>query len=82
MEIRKQKRKLLAGGLGKTLFDDDEAETVQGERRTNGGSRVSGALGRVTLGGPKAGPRLGLSGGMSGFGNFSPLKKDRKANGL
>ncbi|KAL8828234.1 MAG: hypothetical protein Q9191_002704 [Dirinaria sp. TL-2023a] len=81
-EVKKRKRKLLGGGLGKTLFDDDEAETVQGDRRTNGGSRAAGTLGRVTLGAPNAGPRLGLSGGMSGFGNFSPLKKDRKTNGL
>lgn len=81
-EIKKRKRKLLGGGLGKTLFDDDEAEAVKGDRGTTGGSRPFGTLGRVALCGPKAGPRLGLSGGMSVFGDFSPLKKDRKTNGL
>ena len=81
-EIKKRKRKLLGGGLGKTLFDDDEAEAAQADHATSGAGRAFGTLGRVTLGGPKAGPRLGLSSGMSGFGSFSPLKKDRKTTGL
>ena len=82
LEIKKRKRKLLGGGLGKTLFDDDEAEAVHADPGASGGVRAFGTLGRVTLGGPKAGPRVGLSGGVSGFGSFSPLKKDRRTNGF
>ncbi|MCJ1443292.1 MAG: hypothetical protein MMC23_003790 [Stictis urceolatum] len=80
----KKKRKILSGGLGKTIFDEDEGETAKGG--LFGGPRL-GALGAKKgslggLGGVKLGPKPGgaLSGG--GFGGFSPLKKDRKAGGL
>ena len=77
----KRKRKVLGGGLGRTLFDDDDGEPSKGGNRgLSGGVRTFGALGRTGLGNQKLGPRLG--GSASGFGAFSPLKKDRKAAGL
>lgn len=75
---KKRRRKLLGGGLAKTLFDDDDGDAVKGGRVTNGKGRVFGTLGRVMLGEPKAAPRFG--GSASGFGDFSPLKKDRKTS--
>ena len=78
LEAKKRRRKLLAGGLGKTLFDDYDGEAIKGRGVTNGGGRAFGSLGRVTLGGPKACPRF--DGSASGFSGFSPLKKDRKAS--
>ena len=76
----KRKRKILGGGLGRTLFDDDDADQGKGgDRGLFGGARAFGALGRTGLGNQKFGARLGGSAG--GFGAFSPLKKDRKAVG-
>jgi len=75
---KKRRRKLFGGGLAKTLFDDDDGDAVKGGRVTNGKGRVFGTLGRVMLGEPKAAPRFG--GSASGFGDFSPLKKDRKTS--
>ena len=67
----KKKRKLLGGGLAKTLFDDDDGDLVKGsDRGLFGGARGFGSFGRL-------GGRLGSS--ASGFGAFSPLKKDKKA---
>ena len=72
----KKKRKLLGGGPAKTLFDDDDGELVKGgDRGLFGGAKGFGSFGRP-LGNPKLGGRLGSS--VSGFGAFSPLKKDRK----
>lgn len=68
LEAKKRRRKLF-GGLGKTLFDEDDGEAMKGGRITNGGGEKIIAPGRVTLGGLKAGPR---------FSGFSPLKKDKK----
>ncbi|KAI9681115.1 MAG: hypothetical protein M1817_002397 [Caeruleum heppii] len=84
-EAKKKKRKLgggAGGGLGKTLFDEDDAEPMR-------------PLGKIGLGGSKgfpswahkgglAGPKGGLKGGLAtgggaGFGGFSPLKRDRKS---
>ena len=77
----KRKRKILGGGLGKTLFDDDDGDQGKGgDRGLFGGARAFGTLGRTGLGNQKLGARLGGSAG--GFGAFSPLKKDRKASGL
>ncbi|MCJ1251293.1 hypothetical protein MMC30_008525 [Trapelia coarctata] len=69
----KKKRKLLGGGLGKTLFDDEDGEAGKGGF---GGARAFGTLGRG-VGGVNFGARNGL-GGAGGFGAFSPLKRDRK----
>jgi len=73
----KKKRKLLGGGLGKTLFDDEEGDAG---KVPFGGARAFGTLGRGA-GGVKLGARKGLGGG-GGFGVFSPLKKDRKVGGV
>ncbi|MCJ1477896.1 hypothetical protein MMC13_006569 [Lambiella insularis] len=71
----KKKRKVLGGGLGKTLFDDDDGDVNRGgDRGLFGGAKGFGALGRP-LGSVKLGGRAPAS---SGFGAFSPLKKDRK----
>ena len=77
-EMRKKKRKLLGGGFAKTLFDDDDEKAVKGDKA---GGRKFGTLGRVTLGGHRANQRYGAIGSETGFGSFSPLKKDRKARG-
>ncbi|MCJ1382598.1 hypothetical protein MMC17_005711 [Xylographa soralifera] len=75
----KKKRKLLGGGLAKTLFDDDDGDLVKGaDRGLFGGARGFGSFGRP-LGNVKLGGRPGTS--ASGFGAFSPLKKDKKAIG-
>jgi len=77
-EMKKKNRKLLRGGLGKTLFDEDDGDIPKGERGIMGGVRGLGTLARGGLGGPKFGPRKALGVGMSTFGVISPLKKDRK----
>lgn len=75
---KKRRRKLLGGALATTLFDDDDGEAVKNGRVTNGKGRAFGAPGRVMPGGTKAAPRF--VGPASGFGDFSPLKKDRKTS--
>lgn len=75
---KKRRRKLLGGGLAKTLFDDDDGEAVKSGRVTHGKARAFGAPGRVMLGVNKAAPRF--VGSANGFGDISPLKKDRKTN--
>ena len=69
--IEKKKRRLLGGGLGKTLFDEDE-----GDRNPVATARKGiGSLGRSTsLKGPKLGAKV-----ATGFGAISPLKKDKRA---
>lgn len=74
-EMKKKKRKLLGGGLGKTLFDDDDGDGPKGNME---GVRGFGNLAKGGLGAPKFGARKALGGGMSTFGAISPLKKDRK----
>ncbi|MCJ1434812.1 hypothetical protein MMC27_004182 [Xylographa pallens] len=72
----KKKRKLLGGGLAKTLFDDDDGDLVKGsDRGLFGGAKGFGSFGRP-LGNVKLGGRPGSS--ASGFGAFSPLKKDKR----
>lgn len=75
---KKRRRKLLGGGLAKTLFDDDDGEAVKSGRVTIGKGRAFGAPGKVTLGATKAAPRF--VGAANGFGDISPLKKDRKTS--
>ena len=77
-EIKRKKRKLLGGGFAKTLFDDDDGKAVKGDKA---GARTFGTLGRVTLGVAGANQRYGVTGSDSGFGSFSPLKKDRTVKG-
>ncbi|KAI9732869.1 MAG: hypothetical protein M1834_003809 [Cirrosporium novae-zelandiae] len=72
----KKKRKLLGGGLGKTLFDEDEGPDSQKPHP----SKPFGSLARSTgVGGHAlAAPKGGLRVGLGGFGTISPLKKDRR----
>ena len=79
--ILRKKRKLLGGGLGKTLFDDDDGEMNKAsDRGLFGAVRGFGTVGK-SLGNGRLGPRVGLGASVGGFGAFSPLKKDRKAIG-
>ena len=72
VDTKKKKRKLLGGGLGQTLFDDDDAETAKGSQRGILGGRTFGSLGKMSFGGSKGISRTG------GFGTISPLKRDRQ----
>ena len=74
-ENKKRKRKMLGGVLARTLFDDDDGESVKGEKS---GAKAFTTLGRAALGGPKAKQRFDIGANAGGFGAFSPLKKDRK----
>ncbi len=79
IEMKRKKRKLLGGGLGKTLFDEDEGDVLKGDKGIVGGVRGFGTLARGGLGGTKFLPRTAFGASTSGFGAISPLKKDRKA---
>jgi hypothetical protein len=73
---KKKKRKLLGGG--KTLFDEEDGEATRRPTKVSlGPPRL---LGKGGLAGPKGGLKGGL-GAVSGFGGFSPLKKDRRGVG-
>jgi hypothetical protein len=80
VEKRQKKRKL--GGLGKTLFDEEETEPMKrplfGTKgfALLGGGKKSGSSSSF-LGGSKAGTTLLTAGDGSGF-QFSPLKKSRR----
>lgn len=78
LEMKRRKRKLLGGGLGKTLFDEDEEDALKGDRAMLGGVRGFGTLGKGGLGALKFGPRKAIGPTTSTFGAISPLKKDRK----
>ena len=69
-KVERKKRKLLGGGLGKTLFDE-EGEEGFGKKITAGKTLV--ALGKAAGLGPKS------QKSATGFGAISPLKKDRRA---
>ena len=77
LEMKRRKRKLLRGGLGKTLFDEDEGDALKGDRLL-GGVRGFGTLGKGGVGAPKLGPRNAIGPNVTTFGAISPLKKDRK----
>lgn len=79
IEMKRKKRKLLGGGLGKTLFDEDEGDVLRGDKGVVGGVRGFGTIARGGLGGTKFLPRTALGASASGFGVISPLKKDRRA---
>jgi hypothetical protein len=70
-EPKKKKRKLL--GAAKTLFDEEDGEATRRPAKFTARS-----LGRGGLAGPKGNLRAGLGGDVSVFGEFSPLKKDRR----
>jgi hypothetical protein len=75
-EPKKKKRKLLGGG--KTLFDEEDGEATKRPTKVSlGPPRL---LGRGGLAGPKGGMKPGIA-AASGFGAFSPLKKDRRGIG-
>jgi hypothetical protein len=76
IEPKKKKRKLLGGGLGKTLFDDDDGEVPKASENLLGGGKGLAGLGRAGSGAPKT-RVIGTS--VGGFGQFSPRKKEKKA---
>ena len=76
IEVKKTRRKVLGGALGRTLFDDDGDIIKGGQPSLSDNVRGCEALGRI---GQKAAPRLGSGASLNGFGEFSPLKKDRRA---
>ena len=78
LEIKRRKRKLLGGSLGKTLFDEDDGDTLKSDRRSLFGVRGFMALGNGGLGISETGPRKGNGPKVSTFGAISPLKKDRR----
>ncbi|KAI9812631.1 MAG: hypothetical protein M1827_004620 [Pycnora praestabilis] len=80
VEPKKKKRKLLGGGPGKTLFDEDEGELIKPAGKSLfGGGKAFSTLSKGGLAGAKGGLRGGLGGAVSGFGDFSPLKKHKKS---
>ena len=78
--VLKKKRKVLSGGLGRTLFDEDESGPARAtERRAAGGATAFlPTTGRVGLGSIKFGPNKGAAPSVAFGSSFSPLKKDRK----
>ncbi|KAL8694272.1 MAG: hypothetical protein Q9218_001040 [Villophora microphyllina] len=74
---RKKKRRLFGGGPSKTLFDEDEPETIVPGVK----ARAFGSLSKGLTGGPKNRSLLtaSLASGNK-FGAFSPLKRDRQPN--
>lgn len=74
----KRKRKLLGGGLGGTLFEEEDGVLLKGhDRGSLGGPRNFGSLGKAfTVG--QAGSHTGTFDFTKKFGAFSPLKKERR----
>ncbi|MCJ1273402.1 hypothetical protein MMC21_001193 [Puttea exsequens] len=79
VQMKKKKRKLLGGGLGKTLFDEDDADGLRGDKSVLGGVKGLGTFLRGDFGSTELGSRKALGASMSTFGTISPLKKDRRA---
>ena len=73
-EIKRRKRKLLGGGLGKTLFDEDEEGALKGDQGLLAGVRRLGPWGNSGLRVSEMGPRKAAG---PDFGAISPLKRDR-----
>lgn len=73
----RRKRKLLGGGLGKTLFDEDGADGIKESGKPANASKGIGSFRVRGLGVPKLG--AGNQKAMTGFGAISPLKKERKS---
>ena len=76
--VKKKKRKLLTGGMGETLFDEDEADAVDSDRKLLQGARSLGALARGGTTRSNLMPKRTLNSAIGAFGAISPLKKDRK----
>lgn len=78
LELKRRKRKLLGGGQGKTLFDEDDGDALKGGRGLLAGVRGFGAMehGRARV--SENGPHKAIDPNASAFGAISPLKKDRK----
>ena len=77
-EIKKKKRKLLGGGLGRTLFDEDEGDAVKGD----GGLSVKVKDFRNRshgLAGPPLGPKKAVATSVGAFGAISPLKREMRS---
>jgi hypothetical protein len=72
-EPKKKKRKILSGGPGKTLFDDEDADKAKPAKSLFGGAKAFAGLSKGSLAGSRSGVVVG------GFGEISPLKKDRKS---
>ena len=79
LKVKRRKRKILGGGLCRTLFDEEDGEAPRGDRGLPSGLRNFGTLGRGTYGGSKLSERVKLGPAKSGFRTFSPLKRDRRA---
>lgn len=78
-EAKKKKRKLLGGGLNKTLFDEDDGEPG----KAGPGTTVFGALSRAALAGAqKRSLLVAPSASKSTFGAFSPLKRNRQPTAI
>ena len=78
IEMRKKNRKLLGRGFGKTLFDEEEGDVFKGDTGLLGGTTSLGGPATDQFRGPRFGRRRALETGMGSFGNFSPLKRDKK----
>ena len=78
LEMKRRKRKLLGGGLGKTLFDEDEGNALKDDQGMLVGVRGFGALGNGGLRISEIGSRKPAGSNVSNFGAISPLKKDRR----
>lgn len=74
-QMKKMKRKILGGGLGKTLFDEDNGDGAKGDGGMLGSVKEFGMLGRGGLGGSKFEPRRTLGSSMAAFGAISPRKE-------
>lgn len=77
LEMKRKKRKLLGGGLGKTLFDEDEGDALKISGGLLGGFKGSGTLGKGGFAVPRFGLRQATGPTVSTFGAISPLKKDK-----
>lgn len=79
--VPKKKRRMLGAGSGKTLFDDDDNLTGKVDSRGGLDDFKFATMPKKIVLAPKGGTALGAkskAGPLSGFGAFSPLKKDRK----
>ena len=78
LEMKRRKRKLLGGGLGKTLFDEDEGDALKDDQGMLVSVRGIGALENGRLRVSEIGSRKPVGSNVSTFGAISPLKKDRR----
>lgn len=74
-QTKKMKRKILGGGLGKTLFDEDSGCGVKGDVGTLEGVKGFRILSRGGLSGSNFEPRKALNTSLGAFGAISPRKE-------